>query len=87
MCDGLADGDLTRNTGPDTRDEPGRMARSLDAAMTRLRATVATIEGSAASLAGATEQMTGTSALIGRAGRLGGGSGHRGDVVHDEQTR
>jgi methyl-accepting chemotaxis protein len=64
VCDGLADGDLTRNTGLDTRDEPGRMARSLDAAMTRLRATVATIEGSAASLAGATEQMTGTSAQI-----------------------
>ncbi|WP_097319243.1 methyl-accepting chemotaxis protein [Paractinoplanes atraurantiacus] len=64
VCDGLADGDLTRTTGLDTRDEPGRMGRSLDAAMGRLRTTIATIEGSAASLAGASEQMTGTSAQI-----------------------
>jgi methyl-accepting chemotaxis protein len=64
VCDGLADGDLTRHTGLDTRDEPGRMARSLDAAMARLRNTIATIEGSAASLAGASEQMTGTTAQI-----------------------
>ncbi|KUL28759.1 methyl-accepting chemotaxis protein [Actinoplanes awajinensis] len=64
VCDGLAEGDLTRHTGLDSRDEPGRMARSLDIAMERLRATIATIEGSAASLAGASEQMTGTTAQI-----------------------
>ncbi|WP_344573896.1 methyl-accepting chemotaxis protein, partial [Actinoplanes palleronii] len=64
VCDGLAEGDLTRHTGLDSRDEPGRMAHSLDAAMTRLRSTIATIEGSAASLAGASEQMTGTTAQI-----------------------
>ena len=64
VCDGLAAGDLTRTSGLTTRDEPGRMGRSLDAAMVRLRDTVATIDGSAASLAGATEQMTGTAAQI-----------------------
>jgi methyl-accepting chemotaxis protein len=64
VCDGLADGDLTRSTGLDTRDEPGRMARSLDLAMGRLRQTITTIEGSAASLAGASEQMTSTAAQI-----------------------
>jgi methyl-accepting chemotaxis protein len=64
VCDGLADGDLTRSTGLHSRDEPGRMGRALDAAMTRLRATMATIEGSATSLAGATEQMTGTAMQI-----------------------
>jgi methyl-accepting chemotaxis protein len=64
VCDGLADGDLTRHTGLDTRDEPGRMGRALDTAMARLRQTVTTIEGSAASLAGASEQMTGTAAQI-----------------------
>jgi len=64
VCDGLADGDLTRSTGLDTRDEPGQMARALDAAMGRLRSTIATIEGSAASLAGASEQMTGTAGQI-----------------------
>jgi methyl-accepting chemotaxis protein len=64
VCDGLADGDLTRSTGLDTRDEPGRMARSLDTALTRLRQTITTIEGSATSLAGASEQMSSTAANI-----------------------
>jgi methyl-accepting chemotaxis protein len=64
VCDGLADGDLTRTTGLDTRDEPGQMARALDSAMGRLRRTIATIEGSATSLAGASEQMTGTATQI-----------------------
>jgi methyl-accepting chemotaxis protein len=64
VCEGLADGDLTRSTGLDTGDEPGRMARSLDTAMARLRQTVSTIEASAASLAGASEQMSGTAANI-----------------------
>ena len=64
VCDSLADGDLTRTTGLTTADEPGRMGRSLDAAMTRLRATVATIEASAASLSGASERMTDTTTRI-----------------------
>ncbi|WP_250008617.1 methyl-accepting chemotaxis protein [Actinoplanes sp. M2I2] len=64
VCDGLADGDLTRTTGLTTADEPGRMGRSLDAAMTRLRATVATIEASAVSLAGASDRMTDTATHI-----------------------
>ncbi|GAA0586766.1 hypothetical protein GCM10010172_84740 [Paractinoplanes ferrugineus] len=64
VCDGLADGDLTRSTGLDSQDEPGRMGRSLDGALGRLRQTIATIEGSAASLAGASEQMSGTAANI-----------------------
>lgn len=64
VCDGLAEGDLTRTTGLHTRDEPGRMARALDTALARLRQTIATIEGSATSLAGASEQMSGTAANI-----------------------
>ncbi|WP_438873024.1 methyl-accepting chemotaxis protein [Paractinoplanes toevensis] len=64
VCDGLADGDLTRHTGLDTDDEPGRMARALDTALSRLRQTIATIEGSATSLAGASEQMSSTAANI-----------------------
>ena len=64
VCDGLADGDLTRSTGLDSRDEPGRMGRALDGALGRLRQTIATIEGSAASLAGASEQMSSTAANI-----------------------
>jgi methyl-accepting chemotaxis protein len=64
VCDGLAEGDLTRSSGLTSADEPGRMARSLDSAMGRLRQTIITIEGSAQSLAGASEQMTGTASQI-----------------------
>ncbi|GAB2606985.1 chemotaxis protein [Paractinoplanes abujensis] len=64
VCDGLADGDLTRTSGLTSADEPGRMGRSLDSAMARLRTTVQTIEASAASLAGASDRMTGTATQI-----------------------
>jgi methyl-accepting chemotaxis protein len=64
VCDGLAAGDLTRTTGLSSRDEPGLMGRSLDEAMVRLRQTVSTIDGSATSLAGASEQMSGTAQQI-----------------------
>jgi methyl-accepting chemotaxis protein len=57
VCESLAAGDLTRTTGLTTTDEPGRMGRALDEALGRLRATVSTIDGSATSLAGATEEM------------------------------
>jgi methyl-accepting chemotaxis protein len=64
VCDALAAGDLTRSTGLTSRDEPGQMARSLDAAMVKLGQTVSTINGSASSLASASEQMSGTSTQI-----------------------
>ncbi|AGZ41920.1 methyl-accepting chemotaxis protein [Actinoplanes friuliensis] len=64
VCDGLAEGDLTRTTGLTSLDEPGQMGRALDTAMVRLRETISTIDGSAATLASATEQMTGTAAQI-----------------------
>jgi methyl-accepting chemotaxis protein len=64
VCDGLAAGDLTRSTGLHSNDEPGRMGRALDGALAKLRQTIATIEGSATSLAGASEQMSSTAANI-----------------------
>jgi methyl-accepting chemotaxis protein len=64
VCDGLATGDLTRSTGLHSNDEPGRMGRALDGALAKLRQTIATIEGSATSLAGASEQMSSTAANI-----------------------
>jgi methyl-accepting chemotaxis protein len=64
VCDALAAGDLTRTTGLTSRDEPGQMGRALDTAMAHLRRTVTTIDGSAVSLAGASEEMTGTSLQI-----------------------
>jgi methyl-accepting chemotaxis protein len=64
VCEGLADGDLTRQTGLTSRDEPGRMGRALDAAITRLRATITTIGGSAVTLAGASEELSAVSAQL-----------------------
>ncbi|WP_127502175.1 methyl-accepting chemotaxis protein [Actinoplanes solisilvae] len=59
VCEGLADGDLTRTAGLTTRDEPGRMGQALDTAVTRLRETVMTIDSSATALRGASDRMSG----------------------------
>ena len=64
VCEALASGDLTRTSGVTSRDEPGRMAQALDAAIENLRGTVRTIDGSATSLAGAAKQMSGTTEQI-----------------------
>src|SRR4029453_18857797 len=64
VCDGLADGDLTRTTGLTSRDEPEQMGQALDAAMVKLRQTVSTIDGSSSSLAGASEEMSGVATQI-----------------------
>ncbi|MBO3741593.1 methyl-accepting chemotaxis protein [Actinoplanes flavus] len=64
VCEGLADGDLTRQTGLTSRDEPGRMGRALDVAITRLRDTVGTIGGSAVTLASASEELTTVSSQL-----------------------
>jgi methyl-accepting chemotaxis protein len=58
VCDGLAAGDLTRTAGLTSRDEPGRMGQALDSAMVKLRLTVTTINGSAFTLASASEEMS-----------------------------
>jgi methyl-accepting chemotaxis protein len=64
VCAGLAEGDLTHTTGLHTRDEPGQMGQALDTAIGRLRQTVSTINGSATSLAAASEQLSGTTLQI-----------------------
>ncbi|WP_306469611.1 methyl-accepting chemotaxis protein [Actinoplanes sp. DH11] len=64
VCEGLADGDLTRTSGLTSADEPGRMGRALDTAVLRLRETVNTIGGSAATLAGASEELSTVSAQL-----------------------
>ena len=58
VCSALADGDLTHTAALTSRDEPGQMGQALDVAVLRIRDTVATIDGSAGSLAGAAEQMS-----------------------------
>jgi methyl-accepting chemotaxis protein len=64
VCDALAAGDLTGTSGLTSRDEPGRMARALDTAMAQLRRTVTTIDGSASSLAAASEELSSVSTQI-----------------------
>jgi methyl-accepting chemotaxis protein len=64
VCEGLAEGDLTRTAGLTSRDEPGRMGQALDTAVTRLRDTVMTIDTSANALRGASERMSGVATEI-----------------------
>jgi len=64
VCAALAAGDLTQTAGLTSRDEPGQMGRSLDAAVARLRDSVVTINGSATSVAGAAEELSGVTTQI-----------------------
>jgi methyl-accepting chemotaxis protein len=64
VCAGLARGDLTRTAGLTSRDEVGQMGQALDTAVTQLRQTLGTIDGSASSLAAASEEMTSVSTQI-----------------------
>jgi methyl-accepting chemotaxis protein len=64
VCDSLARGDLTSSSGLTSRDEPGQMGQALDSAMVNLRQTVSTIDGSATSLAAASEEMSSVSTQI-----------------------
>jgi methyl-accepting chemotaxis protein len=58
VCEGLAAGDLTRNSDLTTNDEPGRMGRALDTAMERLRHTMTTIDANATALAAASQELS-----------------------------
>ncbi|GAA2509549.1 methyl-accepting chemotaxis protein [Winogradskya humida] len=67
VVDALAHGDLTRRSGITTRDELGRMAAGLDAALDSIRASMTTIGGnaealsrSATGLSGIAEQLAST---------------------------
>jgi methyl-accepting chemotaxis protein len=64
LADGLADGDLTRVSGVDGRDEVGRMAASLDDAISRLRADVVQLAGNAGTLNDAARQLTTVSGTV-----------------------
>ncbi|GAA2595143.1 hypothetical protein GCM10010435_87710 [Winogradskya consettensis] len=67
VVDALAHGDLTRRSGITTRDELGRMAAGLDAALDSIHASMTTIGGnadalsrSATGLSGIAEQLAST---------------------------
>jgi methyl-accepting chemotaxis protein len=64
LADGLAEGDLTRVSGVLGRDEVGRMAASLDRAISRLRDDVVQLAGNATTLHAAAGQLTTVSGTV-----------------------
>ncbi|HET8615964.1 MAG TPA: methyl-accepting chemotaxis protein [Actinomycetales bacterium] len=60
----IAQGDLTATSGVTSKDEVGRLAMSMDQAMTSLRGMVETVAGSATTLSAAAAQMAATSDSI-----------------------
>lgn len=60
----IAQGDLTASSGVTSKDEVGRLAQSMDDAMTSLRGMVETVAGSATALSAAASQMAATSDTI-----------------------
>jgi methyl-accepting chemotaxis protein len=60
----LAEGDLTRPTGVDQRDDVGRMAASLDDALGSLREVLAAVVASADAVAASSEELSASSAQI-----------------------
>ena len=60
----LAAGDLLSTTGVSSRDEVGRMAASLDAAMASLRSVVASVAGSADAVASSSTHLEAASESI-----------------------
>jgi methyl-accepting chemotaxis protein len=64
LADGLAEGDLTRVSGVLGGDEVGRMAASLDRAISRLREDVVQLAGNATTLHAAAGQLTAVSGTV-----------------------
>ena len=61
---GMADGDLTYRADVDSRDEIGQMAAAQSAAQDRMRTTLRSLDGNAATLAAAATRMTTSAAAI-----------------------
>ncbi|KQS72107.1 hypothetical protein ASG41_18745 [Modestobacter sp. Leaf380] len=71
----LAEGDLRAQTGVDSRDEVGTIARSLDSSMVGLRGLLATVGANATAVATATGQLVATStSVLGLAGQSATGT-------------
>ncbi|MDP5181010.1 methyl-accepting chemotaxis protein [Blastococcus sp. BMG 814] len=64
VVQGLAEGDLTRQTGIEQDDEIGAMATALDAAQESLRTVMASVVASADAVAASSEELSASSAEI-----------------------
>ena len=60
----LAEGDLTKSSGLTTDDELGRMGRSMDAAVAKLREVLGGVAASADAVAASSEELSASSAQI-----------------------
>ncbi|MCA0145282.1 methyl-accepting chemotaxis protein [Blastococcus sp. LR1] len=63
-AEALADGDLTRTAGLESRDELGRTAAALDGALAELRSVMGAVVGSADAVAASSEELSASSAQI-----------------------
>jgi methyl-accepting chemotaxis protein len=64
VAQGLADGDLTRQSGVDGKDEVGQMAAALDMGLSRLREDLVQLAGNAGTLNSAASQLTSVSGEV-----------------------
>lgn len=64
VAEALADGDFTKSSGVDSRDEIGQMGLALDKATDNLRATMAKVAGSAKDVATAAETLANGNAEV-----------------------
>ena len=66
VLEAVGGGDLTRCSSDTSSDEIGRMARALNAALSRMRATITAVSGHAGALAGAAHQLAEVSGHMSR---------------------
>ena len=64
IAEGLAEGDLTRTSGVQSRDEIGRMAAALDQGVARLRADMVQLAGSSGTLQDAAGRLSSVSGSV-----------------------
>jgi methyl-accepting chemotaxis protein len=64
VAQALATGDLTQSSGLTSRDELGRMGRSLDTAVDNLRTVLGSVAASADAVAASSEELSASSAQI-----------------------
>ncbi|GAA4957425.1 methyl-accepting chemotaxis protein [Actinoplanes utahensis] len=64
IAEGLAEGDLTRTSGVQSRDEIGRMAAALDQGVARLREDMVQLAGSAGTLQDAAGRLSSVSGSV-----------------------
>ncbi|GGK81234.1 methyl-accepting chemotaxis protein [Mangrovihabitans endophyticus] len=87
VVEALSRGDLTRRADITSRDELGRMARGLDAAIESIRQSLSTIGGNAQTLSGSASQMSMVAGRLADATQSTGGQTSAAASAADEISR